>query len=191
MIAKILPKADPVHKVTIVPRGVALGLMQQLPEGDKHNYTKEYWLDRICIAFGGRVAEELIFSEITTGASSDIAAATNIARRMVCEWGMSDSLGPLAYGRKDDAIFLGKEFGHQRDYSEETAHQIDSEVKRIVEEQINRARKYLAENRAALDAMATALLKDETLDAEQVTAILKEYGAVGEWQKGGTQVHAA
>lgn len=189
IVAKLTPKADPVHKVTIVPRGVALGLMQQLPEGDKHNYTREYWLDRICIAFGGRAAEELIFSEITTGASSDISTATTIARRMVCEWGMSDILGPLAYGRKEEAIFLGKEFGHQRDYSEETAHQIDGEVKRIIDEQITRARKFLTDNRAALDALAEALLKDETLDADQVNSIIEKHRSSA-WASTGSQVAA-
>ena len=171
VVAKLIPNADPVHKVTIIPRGVALGLMQQLPDDEKHNYPKEYWLDRICIAFGGRVAEEIIFSEITTGASSDISVATNIAKRMVCEWGMSEQLGPLSYGRKDDAVFLGRELGHQRDYSEETAHLIDDEVRRIVEEQKKRARQILTDNQDVLERLAKALLKDETLDSEQVERI--------------------
>jgi cell division protease FtsH len=176
IVAKMLPGADPVHKVTIVPRGVALGLMQQLPADEKHTYPKEYWLDRICIAFGGRVAEEIIFEEITTGASSDISQATNIARRMVCEWGMSDKLGPLAYGRRDDAVFLGRELGHQRDYSERTAYMIDEEVRSIVEGQLGRAREILHNSNQALDALAQALLKDETLDSEQVDRILKSTG---------------
>ena len=160
------------HKVTIIPRGVALGLMQQLPEVEKHTYSKEYWLDRICIAFGGRAAEELIFDEITTGASSDISAATGIAKRMVCEWGMSDNLGPLAYGRKDEQVFLGREIGHQRDYSENTADRIDEEVRRIVDEQQERARKILQDQRGSLDALAEALLEEETLDSMQVDAII-------------------
>lgn len=168
IIAKLLPDADPVHKVTIVPRGVALGLMQQLPEDDKHTYPKEYWLDRICIAFGGRIAEELIFNKITTGAQSDISVATNIARKMVCEWGMSDTMGPLAYGKKDDAVFLGREIGHQRDYSEDTAYKIDEEVKSIITEQLERAKKIISENKDFLDRMARALLKIETLDNAQV-----------------------
>ncbi len=172
LIAKLLPNADPVHKVTIVPRGVALGLMQQLPQDEKHTYSKEYWQDRICIAFGGRAAEELAFGEITTGASADIQAATNIARKMVCEWGMSEKLGPLAYGRRDEAVFLGKEFGHQRDYSEETAHAIDDEVRSIVEVELTRARKLLGEQRGKLELLAAALLKEETLDAVQVEQIL-------------------
>jgi len=174
LIAKMLPNADPVHKVTIVPRGVALGLMQQLPQDEKHTYSREYWLDRICIAFGGRAAEELVFGQITTGASGDIQAATNIARKMVCEWGMSDKLGPLAYGRRDEAIFLGKEFGHQRDYSEETAHAIDDEVRGIVETELNRARKIIGENRGKLEALAAALITDETLDLNRVVEIMDQ-----------------
>lgn len=172
IVAKMLPKADPVHKVTIVPRGVALGLMQQLPEGDRHSYTREYWLDRICIAFGGRVAEEIIFDEITTGASSDISVATSIAKKMVCEWGMSERLGPLAFGRKEEAVFLGRELGHQRDYSESTAFMIDEEVKHIVEEQLERARTIVRTVGPKLTALAQALLKYETLDADQVENIL-------------------
>jgi cell division protease FtsH len=175
LVAKVVPNADPVHKVTIVPRGVALGLMQQLPLDEKHTYSKEYWLDRICIAFGGRAAEDLVFGRITTGASSDISVATNIARKMVCEWGMSEVLGPLAYGKKDEAIFLGKEFGHQRDYSEDTASAIDKEVRTIIEEQLTRANKILTDNRAALNELTEALLKDETLDAERVDAIVSKH----------------
>ncbi len=173
LIAKLLPKADPVHKVTIVPRGVALGLMQQLPEDDKHTYPKEYWLDRICIAFGGRVAEELIFNQITTGAQSDISVATNIARKMVCEWGMSEAMGPLAYGKKEEAVFLGREFGHQRDYSEDTATKIDEEVKRIVESELARARSMIVGTQDKLDILASRLLIEETLDGEQVAAIIR------------------
>ena len=176
IVAKLCPEADPVHKVTIVPRGVALGLMQQLPEDDKHTYTKEYWLDRICIAFGGRVAEELIFKEITTGASSDINAATSIARRMVCEWGMSEALGPLAYGKREEAPFLGRDFGHQRDYSEQTAHQIDEEVRSIVETQLERARDMLKKNGDKLEALSQALLEKETLDAKEVDEVLNGTG---------------
>ncbi|OVE79958.1 cell division protein FtsH [bacterium J17] len=176
VVAKLVPGADPVHKVTIVPRGVALGLMQQLPESDKHNYTKEYWEDRICIAFGGRVAEEIAFDEITTGASSDIQAATNIARRMVCEWGMSEKLGPLSYGKKEETVFLGRELSSQRDYSDSTADSIDAEVRSIVDTQLERAREILNDNRASLDAIAEALLKYETLDAEQVEQFINQGG---------------
>ena len=154
----------------------ALGLMQQLPESDKHNYSREYWRDRICIAFGGRAAEELIFGEITTGASSDISVATHMARKMVCEWGMSDKLGPLAYGRKEEAVFLGREIGHQRDYSENTSNLIDEEIRTIVDTELERARKILADERPMLEALARALLKDETLDSDQIDRILRGEG---------------
>ncbi len=175
IVAKLVPDADPVHKVTIVPRGVALGLMQQLPESEKHTYPREYWLNRICIAFGGRAAEEIVFNQITTGASSDIAAATNIARKMVCEWGMSESLGPLAYGRKDDQVFLGREIGHQRDYSEETALRIDDEIRAMLEEQLLRAREILTTHRDVLEEMSEMLLEKETLDAQQVNELLGKF----------------
>ena len=172
IIAKLVPESDPVHKVTIVPRGVALGLMQQLPENDKHTYSKEYWLSRICIAFGGRVAEELIFANQTTGASSDISVATNIARRMVCEWGMSDKLGPLAYGKKEEQVFLGRELGHQRDYSEQTAYEIDAEVRSIIDQQLQRARQMLRDYKDKLSSLAEALLKLETIDGSQVERVM-------------------
>lgn len=174
LIAKLLPNADPVHKVTIVPRGVALGLVQQLPEVERHTYSRDYWLDRICIAFGGRAAEELIFDEITTGASSDIQAATEIARRMVCEWGMSDDLGPLKYGKKDEAVFLGREFSGHRDYSEQTASRIDEEVKLIVNGELARARRLLTEHRNALELLAHKLLEVETLDGDRVDELLRD-----------------
>lgn len=173
IVAKFVPGSDPVHKVTIVPRGVALGLMQQLPEDEKHTYPKDYWLGRICIAFGGRAAEELIFEEISTGATSDISAATNISRRMVCEWGMSEALGPLTYGRKEEQIFLGRDIGHSKDYSEETAGLIDREVREIVEQQMTRARQLLHEHRDALERLARALLERETLDANEVEEIVR------------------
>ena len=179
IVAKLVPESDPVHKVTIVPRGVALGLMQQLPQDEKHTYTKEYWLSRICIAFGGRVAEEMIFANQTTGASSDISVATNVARRMVCEWGMSDKMGPLAYGKKDEQVFLGRDLGHQRDYSEQTAFMIDSEVKSIVEQQLDRCRKLLNKNKDQLDIVAKALLKHETIDGKQLESFLNGEDKIG------------
>ena len=172
IIAKLIPNADPLHKVTIVPRGVALGLVQQLPERDKHNYPKTYWLDRMCIAFGGRASEELIFAEITTGASGDISAATNIARRMVCEWGMSERLGPISYGSKEGALFLGKELTHEKNYSEPTASMIDEEVRMLIDSQLERARKILKENHSKLERLALALLEHETLDLAQVDMIM-------------------
>lgn len=174
LVAKYVPHADPVHKVTIIPRGFALGLMQQLPENEKLNYSKTYWLDRICIAFGGRVAEEIIFKEITTGAESDIKAATSIARKMVCEWGMSDVLGPLAYGKKDDAVFLGKDFGGQRDYAEGTALRIDEEVRDIIETQLKRAHDIISKKRDVLEIIARELLEKETLDREDIDRIVNQ-----------------
>ena len=179
IVAKFIPDAEPVHKVTIIPRGRALGLMLQLPSGDKHNFQKQYWLNRICIAFGGRAAEEIVFNEVTTGAESDINVASTIARKMVCEWGMSEELGPLAYGKKDDNVFLGRDIGSQRDYSEATANKIDAEVKQIVEEQLERARTLLSENKGKLTDLAEALLEKETLDAEEVEAIVSGQGGPG------------
>ena len=192
LIAKLLPNAEPVHKVTIIPRGMALGLMQQLPEQDKHNYSRNYWIDRICITFGGRAAEELIFNEITTGAQSDISAATNIAKRMVCEWGMSERLGPLSYGRREEAVFLGRDLGHQRDYSENTADLIDEEVRNIIETELNRARELLKTNKHVLDRLAKALLEHETLDADDVIKVIQgNFPGPGPESGEGAQVKAA
>jgi cell division protease FtsH len=172
LLAALLPNADPLHKVTIIPRGMALGLTQQLPTEEKHNWTKEQLEDRIAVCMGGRIAEELTFREITTGSQNDIEQATEMARKMVCEWGMSDTLGPLTYGKKEEAIFLGKEFNRHQDYSEATALKIDSEIKRIVSEQYDRAAKILTEKRAFLTRVAEALLEHEVLDAAQVDEIL-------------------
>ncbi len=172
LIAAILPHADPVHKVTIIPRGMALGLTQQLPSEEKHNWTKDQLEDRIAVCMGGRIAESLAFNEISTGASNDIEQATEMARRMVCEWGMS-ALGPLAYGKKDEAIFLGKEFGRSQDYSEATAIQIDEEVRRIVTQQLERATALLKERLPQLTQIAEALLEHESLDGAQVLQIVR------------------
>ena len=172
LLAAILPHADPVHKVTIIPRGMALGLTQQLPTEEKHNWTKEQLEDRIAVCMGGRIAEDLAFKAISTGASNDIEQATEMARRMVCEWGMS-ALGPLAYGKKDEAIFLGKEFGRSQDYSEATAIQIDEEVRRIVTQQFERGTALLKERFAELSVIAEALLEHESLDGQQVLQIVR------------------
>src|SRR4029079_17208041 len=137
--------ADPVHKVTIIPRGRALGLTQQLPKEDRLNMSKEFALNQIAILMGGRIAEEIIFGQQTTGAGNDIEVATDLARKMVCEWGMSEKMGPLTCGKKEEQIFLGREFAQHQDYSEETARAIDAEVKRIVMEGYARAHKALAE----------------------------------------------
>ena len=172
LLAALLPHADPLHKVTIIPRGLALGVTQQLPSEEKHNYTKEQLESRIAVCMGGRIAEELTFSQISTGAANDIEQATEMARKMVCEWGMSDTLGPLTYGKKEEAIFLGREFNRHQDYSEATALKIDAEIKRIVEQQYERARVLLTEKKQILTKVADALLEHEVLDAQQLRQIL-------------------
>jgi cell division protease FtsH len=172
LVATLLPHTDPLHKVTIIPRGMALGLTQQLPTEERHNYSREQLESRIAVSMGGRIAEEMTFGQITTGAQNDIEQATEIARKMVCEWGMSDSLGPLTYGKKEEQIFLGKEFNRHQDYSENTALKIDAEIKRIVTEQYERAHSALTEKRAELVRVAEALLEHEVLDASQLRQIL-------------------
>jgi cell division protease FtsH len=172
LVAAKTPGADPVHKVTIIPRGMALGLTMQLPEADKHTYTKEYLEGMLAVLMGGRTAEEIFLGHITTGAGNDIERATDIARNMVCEWGMSQ-LGPLAYGKKEEAIFLGREIAQHRDFSEDTALQIDKEVKRIVNEAYEKARNLLETNRDLLDSIAQALLVREVLDANEVKMLME------------------
>jgi len=166
-----VPNADAFHKVTIIPRGMALGVTQQLPEGDRHNYTKEYLLGQIAILMGGRIAEETFLGSITTGASNDIERATELARAMVCEYGMSD-LGPLTFGKKEEQIFLGREIAQHRDFSEDTAIKIDQQVKYIVSEQYERARSILEENRDVMVRLAETLLDRETLDGVQIRRIV-------------------
>ena len=162
-----VPNADPVHKVTIIPRGMALGVTQQLPEGDRHNYSKEYLLGQIAILMGGRLAEEIFLGSITTGASNDIERATELARAMVCEYGMSN-LGPLTFGKKEEQIFLGREISQHRDFSEDTAIKIDQEVKKLVGDQYERARGIIEDNRDTMIRLAETLLDRETLDAVQI-----------------------
>lgn len=173
MVAKLVPNADPVHKLTIVPRGMALGLMQQLPENDKHTYSRAYWIDQLSVFFGGRAAERLVFDDVNTGASSDIERATDIARRMVCEWGMSDSLGPVNYSNKEEHVFLGRDIGKSREHSESTQVLIDKEVQRILNEAQARADSLLKERVETLHAMAKALLEFETLDAIEIEKIMQ------------------
>jgi cell division protease FtsH len=172
LIAAMTPGADPVHKVTIIPRGMALGLTMQLPEADKHTYTKEYLEGMLAVLMGGRTAEEIFLGHITTGAGNDIERATDIARNMVCEWGMSN-MGPLAYGKKEEAIFLGREIAQHRDFSEDTALQIDKEVKRIVSESYDKARSIVEANRTTLESIALALLEREVLDANEVRLLME------------------
>ena len=173
LLAAILPNTDPLHKVTIIPRGMALGVTQQLPTEEFHNYTKEQLEARIAVCMGGRIAEDLTFSQISTGAQNDIEQATEMARKMVCEWGMSEALGPLTYGKKEEQIFLGKEFNRHQDYSEATALKIDTEIKRIVSEQYERANGVITEKRDFLVRIAEALLEHEVLDAEQLKQLLE------------------
>ncbi|MCB9030456.1 MAG: ATP-dependent metallopeptidase FtsH/Yme1/Tma family protein [Deltaproteobacteria bacterium] len=173
IVAKLLPNSDPVHKLTIVPRGMALGLMQQLPEGDKHTYTKDYWMDQLAVFFGGRAAEELIFEELTTGASSDIQQATKVARRMVCEWGMSEELGPVSYGENEGSVFLGRDFATRREISETTQMSIDREIKNIIEQQYHVAKELLSKHLDVLHRMADAVLERETLDSDDIEKIMK------------------
>jgi cell division protease FtsH len=172
LVAAMTPGADPVHKVTIIPRGMALGLTMQLPEDDKHTYTREYLEAMLAVLMGGRSAEEIFLGHITTGAGNDIERATDIARNMVCEWGMSE-LGPLAYGKKEEAIFLGREIAQHRDYSEDTAIQIDKEVKRIVNGGYENAKNLLANNRETLERIAQALLEREVIDANEVKLLME------------------
>jgi len=168
LVALFLPEADPVHKVSIIPRGRAMGITMYLPEEEKYSETKNGLETTICTLLGGRVAEELIFSSVTSGASNDIERATAIARKMVCEWGMSDKLGPLAFGEKEGEVFLGRDMGHTKNYSEATAIDIDNEIKGIVNGCYARTREILDQQRQGLVALAEALLERETLDGEEV-----------------------
>ena len=172
LVAKMTPNSDPIHKVTIIPRGRALGLTQQLPIDERHTYSKEYLLDDITILLGGRAAEELVLNHQTTGAGNDIERATEIARKMVCEWGMSEILGPLNYGKKEELIFLGKEMNRQRDFSETTAKEIDEELRSIVTNCFEKARALIVANVDALHAIASALLEKEVLDGQEIDDIL-------------------
>ncbi len=173
LLTVLLPQADPIHKVTIIPRGMALGLTQQLPLDDKHNYSRDYLNDQIAIMLGGRIAEELTKDNVTTGAGNDLERATEMARRMVCEWGMSDAMGPLTFGKKEQQIFLGRDFSQHQDYSEDTALRIDQEIRGIVTQNYNRARKALKAHRDKLMRIAEELLIREVLNGDQVNRIAK------------------
>ncbi len=173
LVAKKLKNADPVHKLTIVPRGMALGVTQQLPEKDKHTYSKDYWLDELAVFMGGRAAEDIIFNDFNTGASSDIERATDVARKMVCQWGMSEKMGPINYSSKDEHIFLGKEIGKPREYSESTQVEIDEEVKKIIDKSYQTAKRIIEDNIDILKKLAITVLEKETLDAEEIDCIVK------------------
>src|SRR5437667_9186221 len=168
LLTVLLPHADPIHKVTIIPRGMALGLTQQLPADEKHNYSREYLNDQIAILLGGRIAEEITMDSLTTGAGNDLERATELARRMVCEWGMSDAMGPLTFGKKEEQIFLGREIAQHQDYSEDTALKIDHEVKRFVTDNYRRSHRLLNDSKDTTVKIADALLARQELDAEQV-----------------------
>ncbi len=172
LVAKLIPDADPIHKVTIIPRGRALGTTQQLPVDEKHTYPKGYLLNNIVILIGGRVAEELVLHDMHTGSGNDIERATDLARKMVCNWGMSEKIGPLSFGKKEEQIFLGREFAQHQDYSEKTAVMIDEEVRRIVMGGLDKAKKLLSEHIDQLHALAEALLEKEVLDGEEIDKIL-------------------
>ena len=179
LVAKLLPGADPVHKVTIIPRGMALGLTQQLPLDEKYTYPREYLLNNLVILFGGRVAEELVLNQVTTGAGNDIEKATDLVRRMVCEWGMSEKLGPMAFGRKEEEIFLGRDFTQKADYSKTTAIQIDAEIRRIIQDSYQRARTLLSANLRLLHEIAEKLLEKEVLEGSEIYAIVTASGLCG------------
>jgi cell division protease FtsH len=174
LMARLLPGTDPVHKVTIIPRGRALGVTIQLPTEDRHSYSKEYLSNRLAVLMGGRVAEELVFEHVTTGAGNDLERATDLARKMVCEWGMSDKLGPLTFGQKGDAAFLGRDIGTRRDVSDQMAQEIDLEIKRFVTENYERTKHVLTEQMASLKALAEALFEKEVLDALDIEQVLMQ-----------------
>ncbi|MDD4730789.1 MAG: ATP-dependent zinc metalloprotease FtsH [Desulfovibrio sp.] len=173
LVAKLLPGTDPVHKVSIIPRGMALGVTQQLPVDDRHNYSLDYLENQLAMLLGGRVAEEVALDQKTTGASNDIERATKMAHSMVCQWGMSEKLGPLSFGDNQESVFLGKELVHNRNYGEETARTIDEEVRRIIDEAHDKARRLVKENREALDKIAEALLERETISGTDIDLLMK------------------
>jgi len=172
VVAKLLPKTDPVHKVTVIPRGRALGLTMQLPDQERYSQDRERLLCTICVLFGGRIAEELFMQQMTTGASNDFQRATDLARRMVTQWGMSDSLGPMVYGEEEGEIFLGRSVTTHKNMSESTMQKVDVEIRRVLDEQYARARKLLEDNRDKVEAMTAALLEMETIDADQINDIM-------------------
>ena len=176
LISKLLPNCDPLHKVTIIPRGMALGITMTLPEKDHLTYRKEQLYDQIAMLLGGRIAEELVFGEekITTGASNDIQRVTDIANKMVTSYGMSKDLGPMTFGTHNEHVFLGRDFGHEKNYSEEVAFKIDKEVKSIVDEQYKRAKQLLIDNRDIMEELVKVLLEKETLDKEEVDEIIEK-----------------
>ena len=175
LVARLIPGTDPIHKVTIIPRGRALGLTQQLPLDERHTYPKEYLMDTLTVLLGGRAAEKLVFQHFTTGAGNDLERATELARKMVCNWGMSEELGPVTFGKREEHIFLGREFAHAKDFSEETARTIDAAIKNLVLSAYRRAHELLASHRAELQALAQGLLEKETLDSREIDRIIDSF----------------
>ncbi|MCW5198665.1 cell division protein FtsH, partial [Desulfobulbus sp. F3] len=172
IVARLLPGTDPIHKVTIIPRGRALGLTMQLPTDEKYTHSKQFLLDTLRILYGGWTAEKVIFGEITTGSGNDIERASDLARKMVCEWGMSEELGPLAYGKKEEQIFLGREIAQHRDYSEDTARRIDEVVKEMILTAAADTEQLLRDNKDILEAVASELLEKETITLEDIDRII-------------------
>jgi cell division protease FtsH len=175
LVARLLPGTDPIHKVTIIPRGRALGLTQQLPLDERHTYPKDYLMSTLTVLLGGRAAEDLVFNQFTTGAGNDLERATDLARKMVCNWGMSEELGPITFGRREEHVFLGREISQSKDFSEETARLIDHAMKNLVEGAYQRAKDLLATNRAVLQALAQGLLDRETLDSQEIDRIIESF----------------
>ena len=172
LVAGLLPEADPIHKVTIIPRGLALGTTQQLPLDDRYTYSKTYLEAQLSVLMAGRVAEKLFLGKTTTGAANDFEKSTEIARKMVCQWGMSE-LGPLTFGERDDLIFLGKDLAMHKNFSEKTAEMIDAEVKKIITKNYNRTKELLEKNKDKLLRVAKALLEKEVLDSDELMAIIQ------------------
>jgi cell division protease FtsH len=172
LVARLLPGTDPVHKVTIIPRGKALGVTQQLPEDDRYHYPKSYLVNRLCVALGGRVAEQLEFNDISTGAQSDLKLVTELAEKMVCQWGMSDKVGPITFSRGEEHPFLGMKMAEEKTFSEEMAWLIDQEIAALIKGAEEKAGELIAAHRPQLDALAAALLEEETIDGKRVDEIL-------------------
>jgi cell division protease FtsH len=173
LVAKLTPGTDPLHKVSIIPRGMALGITMQLPVDDRYTHSKDYILNMLAVLMGGRAAEEIALGHMTTGAGNDLQRATDLARKMVCEWGMSDKLGPVVFGKHEEQIFLGKDFAKQKDYSEKTAEDIDSEIRSIVSERYEYAEQLLTDNKNILEDIAQALLERETLGVAEIEALIR------------------
>ena len=183
LLAKLLPDTDPLQKVTIIPRGRSLGVTEQVPEIERHNLKREYLINRITVALGGRSAEKLVFNDITNGAESDLRQVTKIARHMVCQWGMSDKVGPVYYNQGEEHLFLGREIAQHKNFSENSAKIIDEEIHRLIKESEDKAKDILSKNRVKLDALADALIQNETLDRNEVDWILDKISNNGSGEK--------